>query len=115
MEIKSVHLNDIAVKGQEAVFIKVLCVCKTCYDFISIFCIVAGHPWWPSGKESPCNARDAGLHPESGRSPGEGNGNPLQHSCLENPVDKGAWQATVHGIANELDMTETKQQFCIKH
>ena len=42
--------------------------------------------------------RDAGLIPGSGRSSGEGNGNPLQYSCLENPVDRGAWRATVHGV-----------------
>ena len=50
-------------------------------------------------KNLPANAGDAGLIPGSGRSPGGGNGNPLQYSCLGNPVDKGAWQATVHGIA----------------
>ena len=66
-------------------------------------------------KNPPANAGDVGSIPSLGRSLGEGDGNPLQHSCLENPMDKGAWQATVHGIANELDMTETKQQFHIKH
>ena len=50
------------------------------------------------GKESACNTGDLGLIPQSGRSPGEGNGNPLQYSCLENPMDSGAWQATVHGV-----------------
>ena len=45
------------------------------------------------------DARDAGLIPVSGKSPGEGNGNPLHYSCLENPTDKEAWQATVHGVA----------------
>ena len=50
-------------------------------------------------KNSPGYAGDAGSIPGSGRSPGEGNGNPLQYSCLENPTDRGAWQATVHGIA----------------
>ena len=50
------------------------------------------------GKESACNAGDPGLVPRSGRSPGVGNGNPLQYSCLENPMDRGARQATVHGI-----------------
>ena len=48
--------------------------------------------------ESACNAADPGLIPGSGRSPGEGNGNPLHYSCLENPMDRGAWRATVHGI-----------------
>ena len=56
-------------------------------------------------KNPPANAGEAGSIPGSGRSPGEGNGNPLQYSCLENPMDRGAWQATVHGI-EELDLTE---------
>ena len=51
------------------------------------------------GKESACNAGDLGSIPGSGRSPGEWNGYPLQYSCLENPMDRGAWQATVHGVA----------------
>ena len=51
------------------------------------------------GKESACSAGDPGSIPESGRSPGEGNGNPLQYSCLENPMDIGSWQATVHEVA----------------
>ena len=61
-----------------------------------------GLPLWLSGKESTCNAEDAGdlgLIPGSGRSPGGGHGNPLQYSCLENTMDRGAWQAIVHGIA----------------
>ena len=53
----------------------------------------------PDGKESACNAGDSGLIPGSRRSPGEGNGNPLQYSCLENPMDRGAWWATVHWVA----------------
>ena len=48
---------------------------------------------------SACNAGDLGSIPGLGRSPGEGNGNPLQYSCLENPMDGGAWWATVHGVA----------------
>ena len=57
-----------------------------------------GHPWWLSGKESTCQAGDKGSIPGSGRCPGEGNGNPLQYLCLGNPMDRGAWQATVHGV-----------------
>ena len=57
------------------------------------------------GKESSCSVGDLGLIPGLGRSLGEGNGYPLQYSCLENPMDRGAWQATVHGVG-ELDMTE---------
>ena len=51
------------------------------------------------GKESACNVGDLGLIHGLGRSPGEGNGNPLQYSCLENPTDGGAWRATVHEVA----------------
>ena len=50
--------------------------------------------------ESACNVGGPGLIPELGRYPGEGNGNPIQYSCLENPMDGTAWQATVHGVAN---------------
>ena len=57
-----------------------------------------GSPGGSDGKESACNARDLGLIPGSWRSPGGGNSNPLQHSCLESPMDRGTWQATVHGI-----------------
>ena len=56
-------------------------------------------------KESACNAGDLGSILGLGRSPGEGNGNPLQYSCLENSMDRGAWRATVHGIT-ELDTTQ---------
>ena len=55
-------------------------------------------PGGSDGKASTYNARDLGSIPGSGRAPGEGNGNPLQYSCLENPMDRGAWQATVHGV-----------------
>ena len=60
------------------------------------------HKVFPAGsdsKESAWNASDLGWIPGSGRAPGEGNGNPLLYFCLENPLDGGAWQATVHGVA----------------
>ena len=60
---------------------------------------------WLSGKESTCNAGDMGLTPRSERSPGEGNYNLLQYSCLGNPIDRGALGTTVHGVAKELDTT----------
>ena len=58
-----------------------------------------GFPGGLDGKESACNAGDLGSIPGSGRSPGEGNGYPLQYSCLENPMDRGAWRATVQRVA----------------
>ena len=54
-------------------------------------------------KNLPASAGDTGSIPGSGRSPGEGNGNLLQYSCLENPMEKGAWQDTVHGVAKKSD------------
>ena len=57
-----------------------------------------GFPASSDDKESACNAKDLGLIPGSGSSPGEGHGNPLQYSCLENPMDSAAWQASVHGV-----------------
>ena len=73
-----------------------------CY-FIEFFCLllkvyIRGFPCCSDGKESACSAGDPSLIPGSGRSSGEGNGNPLQYSCLENPIDRGAWQATVHRV-----------------
>ena len=56
-------------------------------------------PCSSDGKESACNEGDLGSIPGSGRSSGEVNGNPLQYSCLESPVDRGAWRATVNGVA----------------
>ena len=58
-----------------------------------------GFPGGSDGKASDYNLGDPGLIPGSGRSPGEGNGNRLQYSCLENPMDREAWQAIVHGVA----------------
>ena len=87
------------------------------YCCFSITNVVMGFPKWFSGKESTCNAGDAGLIPGSRRSPGERNGNPLQglipgsrrspgerngnplqYACLDNPMDRGTWRATVHGV-----------------
>ena len=63
------------------------------------------------GKEPAYNMGNPGLIPRLGRSPGEGNGRPLQYSCLENPKDRGAWRALVHRIA-ESDMTEAIEHAC---
>ena len=58
-------------------------------------------------KNPPANAGAMGLIPGLGKSPGEGNGNPLQYSCLENSMDRGAWRATVHGVAKSLTRLST--------
>ena len=68
-------------------------------EFIPTSLYLIGFPGGSDGKESACNAGDPGLIPESGRSPGEGNSYPLQYFCLENSMDRGAWWATVHGVA----------------
>ena len=92
-----------------AASIYILNVCQQCKR-VSLFSAsfpTLGFPSGSNGKESACNAGYPGLIPGSGRSPGEGNGNPLQYSCLENLMDRGAWQATVHGDAKkESNMTE---------
>ena len=63
-------------------------------------------PGWLSSSESTCNAGNAGSLPGWERSPGEGNDNPFQYSCLGNFMDRGARQATVHGVTKQSDMTE---------
>ena len=65
-----------------------------------------GFPVGSVVKNPPASVGDSGSIPESRRSPGEGNGYPLQYSCLGNPMDRGSWQATVHRFAKELDTTE---------
>ena len=64
-----------------------------------------GFPGGSMIKNLPANAGDSGSIPGSGRSSGEGNDNPLQYSCLGNPVNRGSWQATVHRVTKELDRT----------
>ena len=60
--------------------------------------LLRGFPAGSAGKESAWNARDLGSIPQFGRPPGGGNGNPHQYSCLGNPIDRGVWRATVHGV-----------------
>ena len=62
--------------------------------------------FFPVVKNPPADAGDSSLLPGSGKSPGEGNGNPFQYSCWGNPMDRGASWATVHGVAKELDTTD---------
>ena len=77
-----------------------------------------GFPGGSEDKASACNAGDPGLIPGLGRSPGEGNGNPLQYSCLENPMDRGARRSTVHGVAKSWtrlsDFTLSVYRFGLK-
>ena len=75
---------------------------------INLFLI--GFPCSSVGKKSACNAGDLGSIPGSGKSPGEGSGNPLDYSCLENSMDRGAWQATVHGVTRVRHDLATKRQ-----
>ena len=84
----------------------------SCLGFLCIpdawYPMIEGFPGCSVGKEPACNVGDPGSILGSGRSPGEGHGNSLQYSCLENSVDRGAWRATVHGVAKSQDMTESK-------
>ena len=66
---------------------------------------LVGFPGGSAVKNLPVSAEDTGSIPRSGRSPGEGSGNPLQYSCLGNPMERGAWWATAHGVTKESDTT----------
>ena len=90
--------------------------CHSPLHYFSIQGITNKFPGSSDGKEYACNAGDLGSIPGSGRSPGEGNGYPLQHSCLKNSMDRGAWQATVHGIAKswtKLTLSLFKAKPCL--
>ena len=67
--------------------------------FASCLVWILGFPGGSDSKESTCNVGDLGSIPRLGRTPGGGHDNPLQYSCLENPMDRGAWRAIVHGVA----------------
>ena len=71
------------------------CLVQGHHIYMCVFVISGGS----DGKESACNVGDSGLIPDLGRSLGEGNGNPLQYSCLNNPKDRGTWRDIVHGVA----------------
>ena len=88
--------------------VKILCLHCRCTGLIDgwgtviMLCATVkkfGLPMWLSGKEFACNAGDLGSVPGLGRSPGEGNGNPLLYSCLGSPMNRGTWRATVRGVA----------------
>ena len=81
--------------------------CAICFSFFFNWGRIdlQGFPGGSECKESAYNARELGSIPRFGMSPGEGNGNPLQYSCLGNSMDRGAWRAIVHRVAKDLDMT----------
>ena len=81
------------------------CICV--HLVVVCFCwYLRSFPGGPDGTESACHAGDPGSIPGSGRSTGGRNGTPLQYSCLENPMDRGVWWATVHGVSKQSDMTK---------
>ena len=80
------------------------------YFLSSLYINTVGFPGVSVIKNLPSTAEDLASMPESGRSPRQGNGHPLQYSCLGNPMDKGAWYATILGVTKESDITATKQQ-----
>ena len=75
------------------------------FSFFTSSRVLRGIPMWLSCKESACNAGDIVSIPGSGRFPGERNGSPLWYSSLGNPMDRGAWWVTVHGVTKESDTT----------
>ena len=94
MDTKGQVGEGIGRLGQTYMYI-LLCIKQITNENLQ-YCM--GFPGGSDGKASACNEGDLGSIPGSERSPGEGNGNPLQYSCLENLMDRGAWQATAHGV-----------------
>ena len=95
----------IALTSQNSSFVNSESLITHLFKFLEAFFFF----WWFNQvKKSACSAGYLGLIPGSGSYPGEGNGNPLQYSCLENPMEKGAWQATVHRFARVGHDQETK-------
>ena len=84
-----------------------VCVCMNIhvYTHTHTHIHIHGLPWWLSGKEFFCQCRKLGFIPWVRKISGEGNGNPLPFSCLGNPMDREAWQASIYGVTKELDMT----------
>ena len=100
MPLKQVHTGERkTVPHQGQTFSTTSQKCLFFFFFFLRLFIHLGFPGGSAAKNPPANAGDKGSIPESGRSPGEGNGNPLQYSCLRNPMDRGDWWATVHRVA----------------
>ena len=100
--MESHHHFDVPLKGPDFLLFSI-------HNYVSLKMMAQRLKRLPA---SACNARDLGSIPGSGRSPGEGNGSPLQYSCLENPMDRGAWWAAVHGVVKSRtrlsDFTHSK-------
>ena len=93
------------------------CHCFFTLSFVSGYQRTGGLPQWLRGKESTCNAGDPSLIPGFRRSPGEGNGYPLQYSYLGNPMDRGAWWVTIHVVSKESNIatkTATAREFAFE-
>jgi len=82
--------------------------CGAQFNILYYLMMFYGLPCSSVGKDPSCNVGNLSLFPGSGRAPGEGNGNLLQYSCLENPMDRGAWQAIFHGVARVRNDLGTK-------
>ena len=82
------------------------------HTYLSIY---LGFPGGSDGKESACSEGDTGSIPELERAPGVGNGNPLQYSCLENSMDRGAWWATVQGVAESWTQLSNFHKYILKY
>ena len=92
------HVSHVSLIGRQVLYHEHHLGSPNSYITYLISNVFLGFSSGPDGKESSCNARDPGSIPESGRSPGEGNGYPLQYSCSEYPMDRVPWWATVHRI-----------------
>ena len=112
-------LYHLSHQGSPCIYIYMcVCVCVCARACVHAYVCVCEHIYFQRGehfpggsavKNLPTNAGDVGSVSGWGRSPGEGNGNPLQHSCLRNPMNRGAWRATVHGVARVRHNLTTKQ------
>ena len=99
---KTPHLNTWTENLKISIPLDAVLFSNMDYLIICVCIQFQGFPGSSDCKESACNTRDLGLIPGSGRCPGEGNGNPLQYSCLENSMDRGAWWTIVHGVTKSL-------------
>ena len=104
------HLIPTSLSAQTSLSSIFFCSCITSpwweYTYIFLRLIFKGFPWGSVLKNPPTNAGDVPSIPGSRRSPEGGNGNQLQYSCLENPMNRGAWWATIHRVTKESDTTE---------